>query len=190
MLRRVAAWLIVAAAGAGGGTQALSFSDDAARSIAAAFASRDISGTDLGAVQRQVALDVGLPDAASPPRIVFVAQREMRLLRLRDVAGDRSGDMTAASLRPEVVAIYDDADRVIYLPDDWSGDTPVGQSIMIHELVHHLQNLAGIRYGCPEEREQAAYEAQERWLAMLGTSLETEFGIDPFTLLVRTTCKY
>jgi hypothetical protein len=190
MRRRVAAWLIVAALAAGNGTQALSFSDDATKAIAAAFVSRDIPDADLRAVQHLIALDAGLPDAADPPRIVFAAEREMRFLRLRDVAGDRRGEIAATSLRPEIVAIYDDADRTIYLPEGWTGNTPAAQSIVIHELVHHLQNLAGVRYSCPEERERAAYEAQKRWLDMLGTSLEAEFGIDPFTLLVRTTCKY
>ena len=35
-----------------------------------------------------------------------------------------------------------------------------------------------------QEREKLAYVAQSRWLMEFGTSLEEEFGIDPFTLLV------
>ena|SRR3954453_18885765 len=35
-----------------------------------------------------------------------------------------------------------------------------------------------------QEREKLAYVAQSRWLIEFGTSLEEEFGINPFTLLV------
>jgi len=57
-------------------------------------------------------------------------------------------------------------------------------------MVHHLQNLAGIKYACPQERERLAYEVQERWLGLFGRDLLRDFEIDPFTLLVSTQCHY
>jgi uncharacterized protein DUF6647 len=87
-----------------------------------------------------------------------------------------------------VLSMYDDAKHTIYLPEDWSGQTPEGISILIHEMVHHLQNIAGLKYECPQGREKLAYVAQERWLSMSGRSLEKDFGIDPLTYLLSTEC--
>lgn len=69
---------------------------------------------------------------------------------------------------------------------DIAGD--VSASVLVHEMVHHLQNLAGLTYACPEEREQLAYAAQQDWLALLGRNLFTDFGSDAFTLTARTHC--
>ena len=87
-----------------------------------------------------------------------------------------------------VLSGYDDAKQTIYLPDDWSASTPEGMSILIHEMVHHLQNVAGLQYGCPQEREKLAYVAQQQWLTSFGRSLEKNFGMDPITYLQSTEC--
>jgi hypothetical protein len=55
-------------------------------------------------------------------------------------------------------------------------------------MVHHAQNLGKEKAECPKAREKLASEAQERWLRRFGSSLERAFGIDGFTLLVRTNC--
>jgi len=57
-------------------------------------------------------------------------------------------------------------------------------------MVHHFQNVAGLKYACAGEREKLAYDAQERWLGLFGKSLESEFRIDPFSRLVKTRCLY
>jgi hypothetical protein len=73
----------------------------------------------------------------------------------------------------------------------WSGKTPGELSVLVHEMVHHVQNVPGLKFACPEERENVAFEAQERWLDRFNGDLLTEFGLDPFfTLLVRTNCLY
>ena len=76
-----------------------------------------------------------------------------------------------------VVALYDLSRQVICLPEGWTGESPAEQSILVHEMVHHLQHRAKIRFNCPEEREKLAYEAQELWLARFGTSLEQSLNL-------------
>ena len=63
-------------------------------------------------------------------------------------------------------------------------------SVLVHEVVHHLQHVAKLPHACPQEREQLAYRAQERWLRRFDRSLASEFGTDGFTLLVRTNCGF
>jgi hypothetical protein len=88
----------------------------------------------------------------------------------------------------QVEAFYDDATRTIYLPQGWTGRSPAELSVLVHEMVHHVQNVAGLTYACREERERIAYAAQKQWLALFGRDLMREFEIDPMTLLVRTNC--
>ncbi len=84
--------------------------------------------------------------------------------------------------------MYNDDTKTIYLPNGWAGRTPAELSILVHEMVHHLQNVAKLTHDCPAAREKLAYEAQDKWLALFGTSLEDEFGIDAFTLFAKTGC--
>jgi Domain of unknown function (DUF6647) len=116
------------------------------------------------------------------PNVEFVAKERMRAIRYRGVPSDHMDEGR------DILAVYDDDARTIYLPRDWSGRTVVETSILVHEMVHHAQNLAGMKSECPQVREQMAYEAQQRWLARFGRNLAEDFGIDGFTLLVLTNC--
>lgn len=89
-----------------------------------------------------------------------------------------------------VVAVYDESAQTIYLSDGWTGRTPADLSILVHEMVHHLQSAANMPFACPGEREALAYHAQNAWLGLFGETLESAFGIDPATLLVGTVCTH
>jgi hypothetical protein len=132
-------------------------------------------GTALGAF---VAVALGTA-APPPPEIGFADADGLRTLRYG--AG-------AAAPALELVALYDDADRRILLPAGWTGSTPAELSVLVHELVHHLQASEGRRYACGGEREAEAYAVQARWLALFGETLEGAFGIDAMTRLVLTRC--
>ena len=97
---------------------------------------------------------------------------------------------TSQSGNLDTVAIYVDAERAIYLSTAWTGNSPADLSVLVHEMVHHLQNLAGEKFECPQEREKIAYAAQERWLLRFGRSLEADFELDGFSLLAKTRCLY
>lgn len=90
----------------------------------------------------------------------------------------------------EVVAAYDPETKAILLPERWSGSTPTELSILVHEMVHHLQYVAGNKYACVEAREGLAYAAQDKWLHLFKRDLAKDFEIDGFTLLVITSCHY
>ncbi|HTV70100.1 MAG TPA: DUF6647 family protein [Rhizobiaceae bacterium] len=132
-----------------------------------------------------LAAEFDLPTMSQPPVIRFASSKRMASLRFRDITASHAPDE-----EPEIVAVYDGEARTIYLPQGWTGRDAAEMSILVHELVHHMQKLAGQKFACPEMLEQLAYEAQERWLVQNGRDLMTDFGIDPFTLLVRTNCLY
>jgi len=142
-------------------------------------------------------VSMALPGVHDHPVIMRASAREMSALRIERAGGGfpRHADPAvgeAASLADaaEPYALYDDRTRTIYLSRDWTGATPAETSILVHELVHHLQNVEGLSYDCPEAREKPAYQAQTRWLELFGTSLEREFHLDPMTILVRTNCMH
>jgi hypothetical protein len=63
-------------------------------------------------------------------------------------------------------------------------------TILVHQMVHHLQNLGKLKYECPPAREALAYAAQDKWLALSELKLVDEFELDPFMLAVGTRCIY
>jgi len=142
-----------------------------------------------------LSVNYGLLGAPEHPRIELAPPAKMaavRYSRLQGAMPDRVAAEAGKSAPPElgkdVFAIYDDRSRTIYLPDHWTGSTPGEVSLLVHELVHHLQNMAGEKFDCPGAREKAAYKAQAGWLELFGKSLADEFELDPMTLLVRTNC--
>lgn len=130
-----------------------------------------------------------LPPTDAPPKIALASQFELMKLRTADRAqwrGFKYEDDPAA-LR-DVVAVYDTISSTIHLPLDWIGNSPADQSVLVHEIVHHLQNTAKLKYECPAAREKVAYLAQDAWLRRSNLSLEDEFGVDMFTVVASSAC--
>jgi hypothetical protein len=147
----------------------------------------------LEAISEWLAKEFDLPPSALTPHIELISSTRMGELRYSKVlalqpGSERENAMAVTDLGQEVLALYDNANEFIYLQKGWTGRSSAEMSVLVHELVHHLQNQGKIKHSCPQEREKLAYAAQERWLNHFGTSLEKEFGIDPFTLLVKINC--
>ena len=148
----------------------------------------------LTAIVMWLSTNFDLPPAYDPPRVEFVHATKIAALRYEGLLPDRRpeiapiNDQASPPAQREVVAVYHYATRTIYLPDGWTGRTPAELSVLVHEVVHHLQSLAGIKYECPQAREKLAYAAQEKWLGLFGRDLARDFEVDPFTLLVSTRC--
>jgi uncharacterized membrane protein len=136
-----------------------------------------------------------LPRIIIYPNIEFVSRAELDTMTSKEFAWVAPRDIVLENQRgPRVVseasAMYDDEMKTIYLPEGWTGATAAEQSILVHEMVHHLQSLGKLAYDCPSAREQLAYDAQDTWLGRFGLNLATEFKIDAFTLAVSTRCIY
>ncbi len=157
--------------------------------------SQGLNAALLRAIVAWLHVDFDLPLVSDLPNIAFAAPRTMVALRYQDVPSDRLsegpvGRDGAGAAQPEIVALYSDEARTIYLPNDWSGRSPADLSVVVHEMVHHVQNVAGLKYACPEAREAPAYAAQDKWLGLFGTDLDHAFGLDLMTVFARTTCFY
>lgn len=146
----------------------------------------------LTAIMLWLSANFGLPVIHEHPQVAFVPASQITALRHNGSAGSEreSAHADGDSNPREVVAVYDDKRKVIFLREGFSLGTPAELSVLVHEMVHHLQNVGGLRFECPQAREDVAYKAQNRWLGLFGRDLEADFDIDAFTLLVTTRCGY
>jgi hypothetical protein len=142
-----------------------------------------------------LAANFDLPLTDDLPRLEFASPSKLIAIRLGGFVLNQSESPSAPnpaqpplSIAGELAAIYHTAKRTIYLPEGWSGKSHAETSVLVHEMVHHLQNVGGIKYPCPDAREKPAYLAQDQWLSRFGLDLEAAFGIDLFTVLVRSAC--
>jgi hypothetical protein len=145
----------------------------------------------MTAIASWLASNYDLPAIHELPKVELVTQLRLATLRFRGLASDRqpAGQEVSSDQARNVVAVYDDVRRTIYLQEGWSG-TPAEISVVVHEMVHHIQNVGNVKYECPQAREKPAYLAQQRWLQLAGLDLLDEFEIDPMTVLVRSLCVY
>ena len=129
MSKHIAAWtvglLFIGVSGAFG-TEEPTFTREAAMAIAAVFQER--AGVQrlpdaalLLDLQHLIAREMNFPDNAETPGVAVASAPMMIGMRFRDVPGDRGAELAAASAQPEIVAVYDDEDRMIYLPEAGAG---------------------------------------------------------------------
>lgn len=142
----------------------------------------------LTAIALWLSANFALPMQDALPRVEMAPGEKIASLHYGPVLGAARSMLRAEGGSGDVVAVYEDASRTIYLREGWRGATPAELSVLVHEMVHHMQNMSGAKYACTQEREKLAYTAQDRWLGLFGRSLESEFGLDKFSLLVKTRC--
>ncbi|WP_143006260.1 DUF6647 family protein [Limimonas halophila] len=123
----------------------------------------------------------GLPEPENPPAVRRLSAEEI-------VARARPPQARQPHAGRSYVALYRAGTRTILLRDDWSRDSLRDRSILVHELVHHMQAAAGRDYPCPGAREREAYGIQGRWLKRQGGSLSETLGINTLHLLLLTRC--
>jgi hypothetical protein len=147
----------------------------------------------LAAIETWLSAEFDLPAIHDHPQIELVAAAKIVALRYKGILPDSQttfvpNDRGTTSAERDTIAVYSDATRTIYLPEGWTGSTSAELSVLVHEVVHHAQNVLGLKYECPQEREKLAYLAQDRWLSLFGRSLASDFELDPMSLLVKTRC--
>ncbi|MDH3263565.1 MAG: hypothetical protein OEM24_06170 [Paracoccaceae bacterium] len=85
-------------------------------------------------------------------------------------------------------AVYSPADAIVFLHLRWRNRPYPVRSILVHEFVHHAQQVGGRRFARPAEAEKQACALQEARLASYGLDLEAMCGLDRLTRLAITEC--
>ena len=148
----------------------------------------------MASIVTWLSADVVLPENYHHPRIEIVSPMKMAAVRYRGLGASLqarvvSDEQWLEKMR-DTVALYEDNSRTIYLREGWTGATAAEISVLVHEMVHHLQNLRGEKFECAQAREMPAYTAQKKWLEASGLDFFREFETDPITLMLRTVCDF
>jgi hypothetical protein len=144
----------------------------------------------VAAIALWLSVTFDFPADGKFPNIEFVPHAKIATMRLAGTAGMQttSDGTSPQSDGSDVIAIYAPSTETILLPENWTGKTAADLSVLVHEMVHHLQHVSNQKFACPEQRERLAFEAQNAWLKLFKTDLEAAFGIDSFTVWARSAC--
>ena len=143
----------------------------------------------LTAIVVWLSTNLSIPANFNHPHVEYASPGRMIEMRLYG-AHSAAQSATVVGQIPDVVAVYDDKRQTIYLPEGWTGTTPAELSVLVHEMVHHLQNVNGQKFECPAAREKPAYLAQDQWLKQFGHNLEDDFSVDMFTIVIKSACVF
>ena len=80
-------------------------------------------------------------------------------------------------------AAYDAMTQQIWLVEPWTADDLRQRSVLLHELVHHVQ-FQSRDWPCPQASEEEAYRLQHSWLAEHGVAS----GFNWFVIRMRSRC--
>ncbi|MBK1668127.1 hypothetical protein CKO28_08770 [Rhodovibrio sodomensis] len=122
-----------------------------------------------------------LPLPENLPEITRVEPAQMASLANGPGAADPTEDRG-------YLALYHAESRTVLLRSDWDMGDLRDRSILVHELVHHLQAEAGRDYVCRGAMEREAYEIQAAWLEERGADLLEVMNMNGLFLHAVTRC--
>lgn len=129
----------------------------------------------------------GLPVPEKIPEIRSADRCEIERLYF----GDATRNCDEAVMK--VQAIYDHRFSLLYLPDTWSPGDIYDVSMLLHELIHHMQAQAGVTADSVRcvgrEIEKPAYDAQIAWLKATGLDPLEAMGINDLSYTLLTMCE-
>jgi hypothetical protein len=115
-----------------------------------------------------------------PPDIKLVPQEE-----LVEIQYGPSPPETTFQLE----ALYNHHSGTVYLRESWDAEDLFDRSVLLHELVHHVQITNELEVPCLAALERQAYELQAQWLEEQG--IEDPYGLmgtNEFTVRLLTAC--
>ncbi|MGA1718103.1 MAG: DUF6647 family protein, partial [Aquiluna sp.] len=61
-------------------------------------------------------------------------------------------------------AFYDTENDIIVLPDTWDRRKPWDLSVLLHEIIHYVQDQNEVRFNCVQEMEVKTWPLQQKYL--------------------------
>ena len=83
--------------------------------------------------------------------------------------------------------LYDKQSDTIILPDTWDRRKPWDLGVLLHEMVHYLQDMNDHKFGCTAEMERDAWPIQQRYLK---ERHDYTWDYDGLWYAVISTCNY
>jgi len=106
---------------------------------------------------------------------------------LRTLFGDSYDPNAKDTAWPDVQAIYNHNSREIYLKNTFQWSDHNQSHIIVHELVHYMQDINGVLSDIPACSEKLAYDIQHKW--MDETGVEATRSNDLFLVMIYSRCR-
>jgi hypothetical protein len=109
----------------------------------------------LTAIVTWISINYALPATTELPTMRFTSPVEIAFLHYQATTPEaRKQIVDAYAAQPageqrQVVSAFDTKNDIIFLHEGWTAGTPADLSTLVHEMVHHLQTAAGMRFACP-----------------------------------------
>jgi hypothetical protein len=88
------------------------------------------------------------------PKVIFLQQATMEQMFYGDT------EYQADQLH----GMYNQDLDTIYLQDDWDSKSAWDMSVLVHEMVHYLQDMNNLEFNCTAEMEKDAWPIQQKYL--------------------------
>jgi hypothetical protein len=88
------------------------------------------------------------------PKVVFLPQNTMEQMFYGD--NDYEPD--------QLHGLYNKDIDTIFLADDWDRNDAWDMGVLVHEMVHYLQDMNGMEFACSNEMEKMAWPIQQFYL--------------------------
>ena len=114
------------------------------------------------------------------PSVNFVSQNQLHLMKY-------NRNLTESeTFRVQALYLYGGS---IYLEESWDINSVSDQSILLHELVHYMQDMNYISYECEGDQERLAYYIQEKWLKEKHDLIIYDaIGLSPLAMVAAMMC--
>ena len=108
----------------------------------------------------------------------------------KDVCSRLGENPITGTPKDTTMGLYDHVKKIVYLNHTLKKQNKiVHDSVILHELIHHMQFHNKIKFRCLGELEEAAYTLQDKWLQKRGKkSVFEELEINPLYFYLIITC--
>mgnify|MGYP001242162424 CR=1 FL=1 len=89
------------------------------------------------------------------PKVLFLTQAEMEILYYKEDADKNNNQLHG---------LYDKKNDTIILPENWDRRNPWDLGVLLHEMIHYLQDMNDIQFQCTAEMEKNAWPIQQKYL--------------------------
>ena len=89
------------------------------------------------------------------PNVLFLTQSQMETLYYPE------GEKKTPN---QLHGLYDRESDTIILPETWDRRDPWDMAVLLHEMVHYLQDMNNIKFNCTAEMERDAWPIQQKYL--------------------------
>jgi hypothetical protein len=129
----------------------------------------------------------------SIPEIMYISHMELvyELYDCEKITDDNEYWCNAPRKSHNIFGIYNHETKKIHLRNDlhFHHSKTVYNSILLHELVHHMQYDNKSKFQCRGKREEEAYDLQNQWLIEQGEMGVVEtLNLNGLFLMMISTC--